>query len=264
VLAELHGKSGKLCTRAQSGELHCPLFVRSTSEDVVTAQVVQSLKTINPRWWLSHLLNQGLGRRRFTTQVYRSLRIDPWVNVPAFPRELLGYDEGSTQVDLVIRWENPPTTVYIEAKYASGLSTRTANSDAAGKLPGDQLIRNVRVGLHQCGYFRADALFEPSPRDFVLLLFTPVKGNVLVERYRDGHLLKKSIASPCRLTGLPAAPFIGEIDYADMRCVLRTGRRFMARSERHAADQLSEYLSFKLHTRPERLVQRPAELPLMD
>jgi len=58
---------------------------------------------------------------------------------------LLPWDEGSTQVDLTIQWENPPTTVYFEVKYLADLSPRVTNGQAG--FPSDQLIRNVRVGL---------------------------------------------------------------------------------------------------------------------
>jgi hypothetical protein len=127
MLVELHTKAGNLCSQAKEGTIRCPLIVRSTSEDVVTGQIVQALKLLDPRQWVSDLLNTALGTQRFPRQVYRNFRIQPWHAKPPFPRELLKWDEGSTEVDMQMSWENPPTTIYIEAKYGSKLSTKTAN-----------------------------------------------------------------------------------------------------------------------------------------
>ena len=123
MLTELHRKGGCLCQPAKEGKLRCPLIVRPTSEDVITGNLFQVLKVLNPRWWLPDFLNEALNVHAFHRQVFRNLRIEPWVNKPTYPRELLPWDEGSTQVDVVISWENPPTTVYVEMKYGSELSS---------------------------------------------------------------------------------------------------------------------------------------------
>src|SRR5664280_866849 len=117
MLTELHGKAGRICKAALEGKQRCPLIVRPTSEDVITGHLCQVLRTLNSRWWLSDLLNLALGAHRFRRQFHRGLRIEPWRNRPCYPRELLPWDEGSTQIDLTIQWENPPTTVYVEMKY---------------------------------------------------------------------------------------------------------------------------------------------------
>jgi hypothetical protein len=46
-----------------------------------------------------------------------------------YPRELLPWNEGSTQIDLTIQWENQPTTIYVEMKYGSDVSERTAGDN---------------------------------------------------------------------------------------------------------------------------------------
>lgn len=204
MLAELSGKGGRLCQPAGEGRLHCPLIIRPNSEDAVTANIAQCLRVIDPRWWLADLLNSALGTARFRRQAYRWLRIEPWVNLPAYPRELLPWAEGSTQVDLRITWENPPTTVFVEAKYASDLTPRTANDDGTHGFPSDQLVRNARVGLHSCGWFDGPgSLFEAPARDFVLVLLAPRKGHPLAERYRDPGHLRAAIPHADRLMGMP-------------------------------------------------------------
>jgi hypothetical protein len=252
VLLELYRKGGALCQPARTGQLHCPLIVRPTSEDNVTAHLVSVLQTLNPRHWVSDLLNRGLGAERFRRQVYRSFRIRPWVTRPPFPRSLLPWDEGGTQVDVHASWENPPTTVYFECKYGSSLSTRTSNNDGRTGFPADQLVRNIRVGLLETGYYRTDTLFESPPRDFVVLVLAPEPGNPFVGDYRALTRLQAAIPHSDRISLWPRLPFVGEIGYADVRHVLRCRYRFYTRAERQLIDALLEYLAFKHGTRPNR------------
>jgi hypothetical protein len=245
MLTELHNKGGSLCEPARRGELRCPLLVRSSSEDVITGELIQVLRALNPRWWLADFLNTALGAERFPRQVYRGLRIAPWVNHRPYPRELLPWTEGSTQVDVEISWENPPTTVFIEAKYQSELGKTTSNSGDHSEFGTDQLIRNVRVGLHHCGYFAQGRLFETPPRDFVVLLLSPSPESYLVKRYRNEVRLRQAIPRSDQLTGLPRMPFVGEIGYAEINDVLRRRMRFFTRAERIIVDHLTNYLDFK-------------------
>jgi hypothetical protein len=254
MLTEILGKGGNLCSHARSGEIRCPLIVRSNSEDVITGHIFQSLDYLNPRWWLPDLLNTALGTCRFRRQVFRRLKIDLWQNQPCYPRELLPWDEGSTQVDCVIRWENPPTTVFIEAKYGSGLSANVAGDDGRSGYPSDQLIRNIRVGLLQAGYFdRGRVLFAQPPRDLVVLVLSSKSGHPLVDRYRDPQRLRSAIPHSDRLIGLPRGPFVGQFDYGDINAILRLQTRWMNRPERRVAEDLTGYLEYKrtnLPTRP--------------
>jgi hypothetical protein len=259
VLTELYGKGGGLCQMAKNGQLHCPLIVRPTSEDVITGQLVQALRVLNPRWWLSDLLNNALGGRRFRRQAYRNLRIDPWVNKPPYPRELLPWAEGSTQVDICISYENPPTTVYIEAKYGSGISATTANGDGTHGYPADQITRNLRVGLLDCGWFDGPgSLFDMKPRAFAFILFSPGKAHPLIECYRHPDRVREAIPHADLLTGLPGSPFVGQLSYSDVGRVLGDNRRFLTRPERRIAEDLSAYLEFKQAHTPSRTTAEPS------
>ncbi|WP_337175110.1 hypothetical protein [Paludisphaera sp.] len=251
MLTEILGKGGALCKEARSGRIRCPLIIRPTSEDAVTGQIVQTLRVLNSRWWLPDLLNTALGTRRFRRQFHRDLSIEPWVNMPPYPRELLPWTEGSTQVDIVITYENPPTTVFIEAKYGSDVARTTTNGDGAHGYPADQILRNIRVGLLACGYFdRGGSLFESPPRQFVQILLAPKGGHPLIGRYRDPDHLRRSIPHADRLADLPRSPFVGELSFGDiMKCV--QGRAaFLTRAERQAAEDLRRYLEFKLSRAP--------------
>jgi len=250
MLVELHTKAGNLCSQAKEGTIRCPLIVRSTSEDVVTGQIVQALKLLDPRQWVSDLLNAALGTQRFPRQVYRNFRIQPWYAKPPFPRELLKWDEGSTEVDVQISWENPPTTVYIEAKYGSKLSTRTANNHGQLAYPGDQLIRNIRVGLNDCGYYRTPGLFDHRQRDFAVIVLAPDRGQPLVQTYQPEETLRASIPHSDLIEKFPTFPFVGELGYADITEVLKSRIRFLCRTERIVVEELLRYLDFKYGTRP--------------
>lgn len=253
MLTELLGKGGALCSHAKTGEIRCPLIVRPTSEDVITGTIFQALGCMNPRWWLPDLLNTALGSDRFRRQVFRGLKIRLWQNQPCYPRELLPWDEGSTQVDAVITWENPATTVFVESKYGSGLSPKVSRDDGSSGYPSDQLIRNIRVGLHHAGYLQTEQqLFNQRPRDLVVLVLAPATGHALVERYRDTQRLQAAIPHFDRLVGLPRNPFVGELGYLDINTILRKQSRFLTASERRVVEDLTTYLEFKQTTLPSR------------
>jgi hypothetical protein len=246
VLTELNGKGGCVCEPARKGELRCPLIVRPTSEDVVTGELFGILRVLNARWWLPDLLNHALGSERFHRQVFRDLRIELWQKQRTYPRQHLEWAEGQTEVDVVITWENPATTVFIEMKYGSPLSATTANNNGSTGFPSDQLIRNARIGLRENGWFQEDVLFHSTQRDFVLILLTPVSGNPLVQEYRNPETLRAAIPQSERLAELPRAPFIGELSYRDVTSILGRQRKWFSKPEQKLIDNLSEYVNFKL------------------
>ena len=203
MLTELGGKGGRVCQPALDGTLRCPLIIRPNSEDAITGNLFGSLQAINPRHWLPHLLNRALGADRFRSQVYRRLRVELWQRQPVMPGHLVPWKEGSTEVDVVITWENPPTTVFIEMKYRSELSESTSHNFGRNGYPADQLIRNARVGLYRTGWYDEPRLFEMPPRDFVLVLVSTTPQVDLIQKYSDpvqlrhsiphGHLLRQQI-----------------------------------------------------------------------
>jgi hypothetical protein len=246
MLTELGGKGGRVCQPALDGELRCPLIIRANSEDAITGNLFGTLQAINPRHWLPHLLNRALGAERFRTQVYRNLKIELWQRQPVMPGHLIPWKEGSTEVDVVISWQNPPTTVFIEMKYKSELSEHTSHNFGRNGFPSDQLIRNARNGLYKCGWYDEPMLFDIPTRDFVLLLVSPSPQIDLVNKYRDPTQLRGSIPHGQLLRRLPRMPFIGQLSYTDIIAILTTRLRLMTRPERILVSQLCEYLRFKV------------------
>jgi hypothetical protein len=195
------------------------------------------------------------------------LRIELWSNQPAYPPDLLPWREGSTQVDAVIEWENPPTTVFIEAKFKSELSSRTESNDGQYGYPSDQLTRNIRIGLYNAGYLHEPRLFGMPPRDFVMLLFTPHGRHELVDEYQDSGRLRTAIPHGNQFHILPESPFIGQLSYAAMIEVLQRSQRWMTRTERLLTIDLIDYLRFKFSTvfevaRSKRQVGFPASIQM--
>jgi hypothetical protein len=228
------------------GTLRCPLIIRPNSEDAITGNLFGVLQAIAPRYWLPQLLNAGLGTTRFRTQVYRNLCIELWQRQPIMPKHLLPWTEGSTEVDVVIKWENPPTTVFLEMKYRSELSETTTHNVGSKGYPADQLIRNLRVGLYQCGWYDEPKLFEMPKRNFVVLLVSPRPQTEIVEKYRHPQQLKDSIPHGELLTELPVMPFVGQLSYQQILDVLHEQSLSMNWNERKLVEQLEKYLKFKL------------------
>jgi hypothetical protein len=247
MLTELGGKGGRVCQPALDGTLRCPLIIRPNSEDALTGNLFGVLQAIAPRYWLPQLLNAGLGTQRFRTQVYRNLRIELWQRQPQMPKHLLPWTEGSTEVDVVIKWENPPTTIFLEMKYRSELSETTTHNVGSKGYPSDQLIRNIRVGLYQCGWYDEPKLFEMPQRDFVVLLVSPQPQKEIVVKYRHTQQLKDSIPHGELLTELPRRPFVGQLSYQNVLDVLKDQQDMMNWNERTLVNQLAEYLAYKLY-----------------
>ncbi len=246
MLAELGGKGGRVCQPALDGTLRCPLIIRPNSEDAITGNLFGVLQAIQPRHWLPNLLNHALGAQRFRSQVYRGLKIELWQRQPVMPRHLVPWKEGSTEVDVVITWENPPTTVFVEMKYKSPLAEHTSHNFGRKGYPSDQLVRNARVGLYHTGWYAQPRLFEIHARDFVLLLVSPTPQQELVEQYRDPRILRESIPHGDLLTRLPRLPFIGQISYEDILLLLSNRRPLMNSTEGILVTQLVKYLRFKM------------------
>jgi hypothetical protein len=241
ALVELNGKAGRLCPQAQSGELRCPCIVRTTSEDVLTGEVFGGLQHIRPHLWLGPLLNLGIGDMGRHPVWYKDLSIRVWQRQERFPPELLEFREGQSEPDVVIEWENPPTTVFIEAKYTSPLASSTTYSDQ-----NDQVLRGIRTLLAATGHVRAHSLFGRSSRRPIWLALLTYKPEALVDRYRDTPSLADHLNGIVDPRDLPARPFVGTITWADIVHVLADQSARMEPAELSVQRSLARYVDHKL------------------
>jgi hypothetical protein len=246
VLVEIKGKGGRVCEQARTGKIKCPLMIRPTSEDVITSQLFGSLKCINPRWWLPDLINAGLGQERFRRQIFRDLQIDLWVKQKGVPARLVPWNEGQTEVDVVVSWSNPRTVLFVEMKYASTFSNNTVCSMNESEFPTDQLIRNIRIGLWKTGHYLENRLFDLEPSNFIMLLVSPRSDNPLVESYRSNQHIRRAIPGSDKIAPLPTQPFVGQVSFKQITRILNRNGKYLARSERSIADLLCNYLDLKL------------------
>ncbi len=240
VLLELNGKAGRVCAQAQAGEIRCPLIVRSSSEDVLSGETFGHLRHIRPHLWLAPLIQVGLGAKTHSRVWYRNLSIRLWERQNRFPPELLKFREGNTEPDIIIEWENPPTTVWLEAKYTSGLAQGTTHSDQ-----NDQVVRGIRTLLAATGHIQTKRLFQIPRRIPVWMALLNARPDPLVERYRDPRKLARSLRGIITPKHLPADPFIGTVTWNDIAEILEAHQAQMTAAERSVSKAISEYLRFK-------------------
>ena len=241
IEVELANKGGQVCKHAKAANgIKCPLIVRPTSEDVITGSVFGLLKHIRPHLWVGPLLNLGLGTARFRQVWYKDFQIHFWKKVEPFPPELLDFKEGRTEVDVQLSFENPPTTVWIEAKYLSPLAKGTANSDT------DQALRGIRTLLAATGHITTPKLFPRPKRNAIWLALLVAKPEPIVDQYRDQPHLMTAIGRPEAITSFPPTPFVGTITWDDVRAVLKTSQSTMIPIERSISLSVDTYLDLKM------------------
>lgn len=202
IYVELHKKGGKLCEKAKSGELHCPLIVRPTSEDVIVGNVFGTLKHIPPHLWLNPLLNKAIdgdfNSNRFRQLWFKNFSMRFWERQAAIPQEILGFKEGRTEPDIIIEWENPATTVWIEAKWNSPMAKGTSNNHE-----NDQITRGMRTLTLATSSIPTGQLFDlPKRRTYWIAL------------------TRESLdMSTCTYDG-PGHPMLGGVLWNDIRLML--------------------------------------------
>ena len=245
IEVELNGKGGKVCEKARCGEIRCGLIVRPTSEDVLVGNVFGMLKHIRPHLWLNPLLNLALHDDPrggpFRQVWFKDFRVRFWERQARFPPELLGFREGHTEPDVVITWKNPPTTVWIEAKYLSGFATGTTNSE-----DNDQVIRSLRTLLVATGHIRPARLFDTPLRRPVWLAMTMEGDEALVEVYRNPSIVRSRLAEITEHPVLPERPFLGWVPWPRAAGILGDSSMGAMPAEKSVLDRVAAYLSYKV------------------
>ncbi len=254
IEVELRKKSGKVCKQALDGTIHCPCIVRSTSEDVVVGNVFGILRHIRPHLWLNDLLNTALRTNRFRQAWFKGFSVRFWERQERFPPELLDFREGRTEPDIIIEWENPPTTIWIEAKWGSRLAEGTT-----GNRNNDQVIRGVRTLLAQTGHLALNRLIEIPKRRPIWLGLLNWEDDPVLERYRTSPqvdaLVRFLVGSDSELN----PPIVGWLNWAWISRFLHEKTNQMLPLERSLTRSVADYIDFKLT----QLNQNPPSLPLL-
>ncbi len=226
IEVELNRKAGRVCKDALAGKTHCPLIVRTSSEDVLVGNVFGMLRHIRPHLWLGPMLNAALDTDEFRQVWYKDLSIRLWERQPAFPSELLGFKEGRTEPDIIIEWENPPTTVWIEAKYHAPMAESTANSPN-----NNQATRGIRNLLYAAGHIQPPSrLFDrPRRRPIWLALLKDAEGTTDMDADNGSN-----------------STDTGGITWDQLRRLLNDQERFLSPIEVSMSERLTTYLDSKM------------------
>jgi hypothetical protein len=119
IIFELYKTTGKkVCPPFHVRKGNCPLIVRTTSEDLLTANVFGILKNLDPKIWLRRLLGEAIKGKDFSRHTFENLSFEfrkkyrPPIN--RAPRE------GLSEVDVTLTYKNG--VIFIEAKYLAPIS----------------------------------------------------------------------------------------------------------------------------------------------
>jgi hypothetical protein len=183
MILELEGrgrKAGHVCAPDYRRGRGCPLIVRETSEDVLTANVFGVLRNLPPRLWLRPLLNSAFRTSRFSSISMRALDISFWQRVS--PPSLRTHEEGWTEVDVLIRFGDE--VVFVECKYRAGLSPGTKYDPQR-----NQLIRLVDCAWH----YAIEGMCFPRRPPHILVIGTEREPPNLVTHYQESGALLEAI-----------------------------------------------------------------------
>jgi hypothetical protein len=170
-MAQRGRKAGHVCSRDYRNGPNCPLILRTTSEDAMTANVFGILRRLRPSLWLRPLLNHAFRTKGFRSRSLAGLDISFWQSVS--PPATRASIEGSSEVDVMIRARD--LAVFVEVKYQAALSTRTTSDESR-----DQVIRLLDVAFEMT---TAGQMFTRSP--YLLVLGSSPNEPALVTKYRD-------------------------------------------------------------------------------
>lgn len=209
LVIELEGngrKAGHVCSRDYRNGPSCPLIVRQTSEDVLTANVFGVLRRLRPVLWLRPMLQSAFPRHRVHASAMQTVDVHFWA--PTAPPLARTIPEGETEVDVLVRFDS--TALFIEAKFLSELATGTTHDRRR-----DQLARLVDVAYATC---REAQMFPEMP--FVLVLGLTEKEPELVTRYRRPEALREMLSGEPTAAARLMAPRLGYVSWGVLRQIL--------------------------------------------
>jgi hypothetical protein len=239
IIFELFKSSGKkVCPPNYVRKSNCPLIVRTTSEDLLTANVFGILKNLDPKIWLRRFLGEAIKGKDFSRHTFDGLSFEFWKRYrPPLNRK---YREGISEVDVTISYKDG--IIFIEAKYLAPVNLRTTSDPRR-----DQIIRYLDlVAYHYLNHL--DGLKEFY---FVLIIDTEKPPWVLT-RYRYNQNLTKELTSPGLFkppvdTGRLLSKGVGWLTWSQVKKILEINKlQFRTSTERKFVGDLIAYLDYKI------------------
>jgi len=246
-LLELSGKTGHVCPKGFTRTGPCPLILRATSEDLVTATVFGILKNLRPEKWLAPWLNEAFETTEFARVTFDDLAFQLWPSLKAPPG--LPHREGASKPDLMISFDS--TVVLIEAKYRSPLAANTSNGQGR-----NQFLRFLDCLHHHHG---GATLF--AKRLYAMTLTTTVPE--IVNRYKDPGAVARDLTSfncsPPSAAAIANAVKVGSSTWDDLAGILAGQLEEFDDTEQAFALDVIVYLAHKLQALS--AVQQPSTCP---
>ncbi len=239
IIFELFKSSGKkVCPPNYVRKSNCPLIVRTTSEDLLTANVFGILKNLDPKVWLRRFLGEAIKGKDFSHHTFENLSFEFWRKYrPPVNRK---YREGTSEVDVTIFYKDG--IILIEAKYLAPVSLRTSNDPRR-----DQVIRYLDLAAYHF-LNHPDSVKEFS---FVLIIDTD-KPPWTLTRYRYHQNLIKGLTTPGFFnppvdTGRLLSKGVGWLTWKQFRKILEISKcHFTTQAERKFVEDLVVYLDYKI------------------
>jgi hypothetical protein len=239
IIFELFKSSGKkVCPPNHIRKSNCPLIVRTTSEDLLTANVFGILKNLDPTIWLRRFLGEAIKGKDFSRHTFENLSFEFWKRY--HPPANRKYREGISEVDVTISFKDG--IIFIEAKYLAPVNLRTTSDPRR-----DQIIRYLDLAVYH--YLNhPDGVKEFY---FVLIIDTE-KPPWILTRYKYARNLAKGL-TPHGLFPVNEdissllSKGIGWLSWSQLKKILEiTKRHFRTEAERKFVDDLIVYLDYKI------------------
>jgi hypothetical protein len=239
IIFELFKSSGKkVCPPNYVRKYNCPLIVRTTSEDLLTANVFGILKNLDPKVWLRRFLGEAIKGKDFSRHTFENLSFEFWKRYrPPANRK---YKEGISEIDVTISYKDG--IIFIEAKYLAPVNLRTTSDPRR-----DQIIRYLDLAAYHF-LNHPDAVKE----FYFILIMDTEKPPWILTRYRCNQNLIKGLTHPGLFepsvdTGRLLSKGIGWLTWTQLRKILEITRdQFRTQAERRFVDDLIVYLNYKI------------------
>jgi hypothetical protein len=239
IIFELFKSTGKkVCPPFHVRKGNCPLIVRTTSEDLLTANVFGILKNLDPKIWLRRLLGEAIKGQDFSQHSFEDLSFEFWKKYrPPINRATR---EGVSEVDVTLSYKDG--VIFIEAKYLAPISQKTTHD-----ADRNQIIRYLDLAAYHFLNYPGSAI------DFYLILITDTEEPPMVLTH---YLLPKKLIEGISSGGLFGirhhlfdllAEGTGWISWDNLNKILKNTRdQFQTQVEKHFLDDLILYLTYKL------------------